>query len=143
MVAVPLAGQVAAATAVGQAQIAERLGRGEVATATRLRYPVSNYLAVFTKAIDSHFQLLDVAMPTLDAMLQLNITAPTRLAHAASKAFAERGRGAIINIGSTAGIRPRPGLTWRGFCGQVVSSMVLDGNSYSLIGRGDSGARGR
>ncbi len=33
-------------------------------------------------------------------------------AHAVVPVFAGQGHGVIVNIGSTAGIRPRPGLTW-------------------------------
>ncbi len=41
-----------------------------------------------------------------DAMIQLNIVAVTRLAAAAAPAFAARGRGAIINIGSVTALIP-------------------------------------
>jgi 3-oxoacyl-[acyl-carrier protein] reductase len=34
------------------------------------------------------------------------------MTHAVLPLMRERGRGVILNIGSTAGIRPRPGLTW-------------------------------
>ena len=42
----------------------------------------------------------------IDAMIQLNIVALTRLAAAAAPAFAARGRGAIINIGSVTALIP-------------------------------------
>ena len=41
-----------------------------------------------------------------DAMIQLNIVAVTRLAAAAAPAFAARGRGAIVNIGSVTALVP-------------------------------------
>lgn len=61
------------ATAMDHAHQAERLARQEVTTATRLRYPVVDYLAVLTTTIDSQYQLLDLAMPTLDRLLQQHI----------------------------------------------------------------------
>jgi hypothetical protein len=42
----------------------------------------------------------------LDNLIQLNVTAVTRLANAAAAAFAPRGAGAIINIGSVVGLNP-------------------------------------
>lgn len=42
----------------------------------------------------------------LDALIQLNITAVTRLANAAATGFAPHGRGAVINIGSIVGLAP-------------------------------------
>lgn len=41
-----------------------------------------------------------------DRLIQLNVTAPTRLAHAALPGFVERKRGTIINIGSVVGLMP-------------------------------------
>jgi uncharacterized protein len=43
----------------------------------------------------------------LDNLIQLNVTAVTRLANAAAAAFTPRGRGAIINIGSVVGLNPQ------------------------------------
>ena len=42
----------------------------------------------------------------VEALVQLNVLAPTRLAGAAATAFAARGAGAIINIGSVLGLAP-------------------------------------
>lgn len=42
----------------------------------------------------------------LDNLIQLNITAVTRLANAAAAAFAPRGAGTVVNIGSVVGLEP-------------------------------------
>ncbi|QRY67808.1 SDR family oxidoreductase [Ensifer sp. PDNC004] len=44
-------------------------------------------------------------------LIALNVTAVTRLAHAAAPGFAERGEGAIINIASVVGLAPEMGAT--------------------------------
>ncbi len=44
--------------------------------------------------------LTEVEIDAVERMLQLNIVVPTRLAAAAGKAFAARGAGCVINIGS-------------------------------------------
>jgi len=42
----------------------------------------------------------------LESLINLNVTAVTRLANAAAKAFLARGQGTIINIGSVVGLMP-------------------------------------
>jgi short-subunit dehydrogenase len=42
----------------------------------------------------------------IDSLIQLNITAVARLANAAAKAFAARGHGTIVNVGSVVGLLP-------------------------------------
>ena len=51
-------------------------------------------------------ELVDSDVDSLDRMIQLNVTALTRLARAAAAAFVARGEGAIINIGSIAALAP-------------------------------------
>src|SRR5258708_5458588 len=50
--------------------------------------------------------LLDSDIDKMEAMITLNVTAPTRLAYAAAGAFVSRGRGAIVNIASVVAIAP-------------------------------------
>jgi uncharacterized protein len=47
-------------------------------------------------------------------LIDLNITAPTRLAAAIAPRLAEAGRGAIVNIGSVVGFAPELGMTLYG-----------------------------
>lgn len=56
----------------------------------------------------SYFSPFAAADPdALDNLIQLNVTAVTRLANAAAAAFAARGRGAIVNMGSVVGLNPQ------------------------------------
>ena len=50
--------------------------------------------------------LIDSDVETLDNMIQLNVTALTRLARAVAPAFVSRGGGAIINIASVVALAP-------------------------------------
>jgi len=50
--------------------------------------------------------LLDADVERMEEIISLNITALTRLTYAAAPAFAARGAGTIINIGSVVGISP-------------------------------------
>lgn len=47
----------------------------------------------------------------IDELVRLNVTALTRLAQAAAKAFAPRGRGTIVNISSVVGLLPEYGFS--------------------------------
>ncbi len=50
--------------------------------------------------------LLDNGPAALERLIALNVTAPTRLARAAGRAFVSRGAGAIINIASVLALAP-------------------------------------
>ena len=65
--------------------------------------------------------MLDVDEATFDRVYAVNVKSIYLTALAAVPAFRERGGGVILNIASTAGLRPRPGLTWyNGSKGAVV-----------------------
>lgn len=57
--------------------------------------------------------MLEVDEATFDRVFAVNVKSIYWMAQAAVPALIAQGRGgAIINIGSTAGLRPRPGLVW-------------------------------
>ena len=56
--------------------------------------------------------MLDVDEATFDRVFNVNVKSIFYMTHAVLPLMRKRGSGNIINIGSTAGIRPRPGLTW-------------------------------
>lgn len=56
--------------------------------------------------------LLDVDEDTFDRVLAINIKSIYHMVHAVVPVMRKAGHGVMINIGSTAGIRPRPGLSW-------------------------------
>jgi len=74
--------------------------------------------------------LLDVEEAELDRMLSINVKSIFHFAKAVVPLFRQRNGGVIINIGSTAGIRPRPGLTWynatKGAVNLVSKSMAVE-----------------
>lgn len=57
--------------------------------------------------------LLDVDEQTFRRVFDINVLSIFHMTHAIVPHWRERRRGGVmINVGSTAGIRPRPGLTW-------------------------------
>ena len=65
---------------------------------------------------------LDTTEVELDQVLGVNLKGAFLMAQAAARHMVERGSGVIINTASTAGLRPRPGLTWyNGSKGAVIT----------------------
>ena len=56
--------------------------------------------------------LLDVDEATFDRVYAVNVKSIFHSMRACVPVFRRRGGGVVLNIGSTAGMRPRPGLTW-------------------------------
>ena len=74
--------------------------------------------------------MLEVDEATFDRVFAVNMKAIYLMALAAVPVMKRAGGGSIINIGSTAGIRPRPGLTWynasKGAVNLVSKSMAVE-----------------
>src|SRR6201996_1325345 len=71
-----------------------------------LREDASITMLVNNAGVGAIKPLLDTDVNKLDEMIELNITALTRLTYAAAPAFVARGTGTIINISSVVGIAP-------------------------------------
>ena len=56
--------------------------------------------------------LLDVDEATFDKDYAINVKSIFHMVHAVVPLMRQQKDGVILNIGSTAGLRPRPGLTW-------------------------------
>lgn len=74
--------------------------------------------------------MLEVDEATFDRIYAVNVKSIYLAAQSAVPVFRRQGQGAILNIASTAALRPRPGLTWyNGSKGAVVTltrSMALE-----------------
>ena len=56
--------------------------------------------------------LLDVDEATFDKVYAINVKSIFHMTHAVVPLMRRQKHGVILNVGSTAGMRPRPGLTW-------------------------------
>jgi len=56
--------------------------------------------------------MLEVGEEEFDRIFAVNVKAIYHMTHAVVPHFRTQGGGVMLNVGSTAGIRPRPGLTW-------------------------------
>jgi len=74
--------------------------------------------------------MLDVTEGELDRILSVNVKGLFHTANAAIPVMRKRGGGAIVNIASTAAVRPRPGLTWynasKGAVTTLTKSMAVE-----------------
>ncbi len=75
--------------------------------------------------------ILDVDEATFDRVYAVNVKSVYWMTHAAVPVFRKQGRGgSIINISSTAGIRPRPGLVWyngtKGAVNTITQCMAIE-----------------
>lgn len=74
--------------------------------------------------------LLNVDEATFDRVFDVNVKAIYHMVMAIAPMMRERRSGCIINVGSTAGIRPRPGLTWynasKGAANLMSKSLALE-----------------
>lgn len=71
-----------------------------------LRADASISLLVNNAGAGTHKPLLESDVNAMEAMIDINVTAPTRLVYAVVPGMVERGRGTIINIASIAALRP-------------------------------------
>jgi 3-oxoacyl-[acyl-carrier protein] reductase len=74
--------------------------------------------------------MLDVNEAEFDRVFAVNVKSLFHMAHAAVPVMRAQGGGVMINVGSTAGLRPRPGLTWyngsKGAVNLLTKSMAVE-----------------
>ncbi|MDT8330688.1 glucose 1-dehydrogenase [Roseomonas gilardii] len=74
--------------------------------------------------------VLDVDEETFDRVMRVNVKSIYLFAREVVPVMREAGGGVILNIGSTAGLRPRPGLSWynasKGAVNVMSKSLALD-----------------
>ncbi|WP_302173408.1 glucose 1-dehydrogenase [uncultured Hydrogenophaga sp.] len=74
--------------------------------------------------------MLEVDEETFDRVFDINVKSIFHMTHAVVPLMRAQGGGVILNVGSTAGIRPRPGLTWynasKGAVNLLSKSMAVE-----------------
>ncbi|HEU0223508.1 MAG TPA: glucose 1-dehydrogenase [Paracoccaceae bacterium] len=112
------AGAREVADGIGEAALALRcdvsVGADVAAAVDEVRRAYGSIDIVVNNAGWSHRNqpLLEVDEATFRKVLDINVMSIFHMVKAVVPHWRERGGGVMLNIGSTAGIRPRPGLTW-------------------------------
>lgn len=74
--------------------------------------------------------ILEVTEEEFDRVYAINVKAIYLMTQRSTPILRDGGGGSVINIGSTAGVRPRPGLTWyngsKGFVNLVSKSLAVE-----------------
>lgn len=74
--------------------------------------------------------MLDISEETFDLVYRVNVKSIYNFAQALVPSMRDNGGGVILNVGSVAGIRPRPGLTWyngsKGAANMLSKSMAVE-----------------
>lgn len=90
----------------------------------RLRAEPAISLLVNNAGINTVSTFADLAPAQVSTILDLNVTALARLAHAAAGAMAPRGAGTVINIGSVVSLAPLPNSALYGATKAFVLSLT-------------------
>jgi 3-oxoacyl-[acyl-carrier protein] reductase len=74
--------------------------------------------------------MLEVTEPEFDRVFAVNVKSLFHMAHAVVPIMRAQGGGSMLNVGSTAGLRPRPGLSWyngsKGAVNLLTKSMAVE-----------------
>jgi 3-oxoacyl-[acyl-carrier protein] reductase len=106
------------AAAIGNNAVAVRTDvsqRADVDAAVKAAFDAFGGLAILVNNAGINFSrapLTEVTEEQFDRIFAVNVKSIYLFAQAVVPHFRKVGGGVIINIGSTAGLRPRPGLTW-------------------------------
>ena len=79
---------------------------------TTERFGTPNVLVNNAGTTHKNKPILEVTEDEFDRMFRVNVKSIYLFVREVAPAMRDNGGGVILNVGSTAGIRPRPGLTW-------------------------------
>lgn len=100
-------GAIALTADVGDAKDVQR-----VVGETRARLGGLHILVNNAGTTHKNRPLLEVDEATFDLIFRVNVKSIFHFVRAAAPVMRDAGGGVMLNVGSTAGLRPRPGLTW-------------------------------
>jgi 3-oxoacyl-[acyl-carrier protein] reductase len=126
----------AAAAKIGGSAIAlscDVSKKGEVDAAAKKAFEAFGRIDIIVNNAGTTYRnrpMLEVDEAEFDRVFAVNVKSIFLMAHAFVPHMREKGGGVIINIGSTAGLRPRPGLTWynatKGAVHLMTKSMAVE-----------------
>lgn len=100
-------GAIALTADVGAAADVQR-----VVDETRARLGTPNILVNNAGTTHKNRPILEVDEATFDRIFRVNVKSIFHFVRVTAPVMRDAGGGVIINVGSTGGMRPRPGLTW-------------------------------
>ncbi|PND32989.1 3-oxoacyl-ACP reductase [Achromobacter pulmonis] len=125
-----VAGEVGPAALAVQADVASRADIDNVVRTCREAFGSVDIVVNNAAITHKNQPMLDVDEAMFDRMFDINVKSIYHMAQAVVPVMREQKRGVILNVGSTAGIRPRPGLSWynasKGAVNVLSKSMAVE-----------------
>ena len=107
-----VAGQIGDAALAVTADVGSAEDVVRVVSETRKHFGAPDILMNNAGTTHRNQPLLDTEEDVFDRVFRVNVKSIFHFVQAAVPLMRDAGGGVILNVGSTAGIRPRPGLTW-------------------------------
>lgn len=125
-----VAGEIGASAHAVTADVGKRAGAEAMCLAAGERFGGLDILVNNAGYTHRNGSLMEVDEDTFDRIFQVNAKAIYLATQAAVPMMKARGGGVILNTASTAGLRPRPGLTWynasKGWAITATKSMAVE-----------------
>lgn len=125
-----VAGEIGDAALAVACDVSDRADIDRAVSQTRDRFGRLDVVVNNAGITHRNQPLLDVDEDTFDRIFAVNVKSIYHMIHAVVPLMRAQGGGVILNVGSTAGIRPRPGLTWynasKGAVNLMSKSLALE-----------------
>lgn len=107
-----VAGEIGKSAFAVTADVGEAADVAHAVSQVAQRFGTPHVLVNNAGAAHRNQPLLDVDEAEFDRVFRVNVKSIFHFVRAAVPAMRDAGGGVMLNVGSTAGIRPRPGLSW-------------------------------
>ncbi len=107
-----VAGDIGTSARAVTADVTSKADVARVVSATVEAFGIPNILVNNAGTTHPNQPLLETDEASFDRVFDVNVKSIYHFVQATVPAMRDAGGGVILNVGSTAGIRPRPGLTW-------------------------------
>jgi len=125
-----VAGEIGAAAVAAVGDVSTAAGVEAIVGATRSAFGEADIVVNNAGITHRNQSMLEVDEETFDKVYAVNVKALYLMAKATVPAMRAKGGGSVIVVGSTAGIRPRPGLVWyngsKGAANVIAKSMAVE-----------------
>ncbi|HLW26177.1 MAG TPA: glucose 1-dehydrogenase [Kiloniellales bacterium] len=125
-----VASEIGNAAVAAAGDVSTTAGIEAIVSATRDAFGEADIVVNNAGVTHRNQPMLEVDEETFDEIYAVNVKSLFLMAKATVPAMRAKGGGSIINIGSTAGLRPRPGLVWyngsKGAANVISKSMAVE-----------------
>ena len=125
-----VAGEIGASATAVQGDVTKRTDVDRMVAETEAAFGPVDTVVNNAGYTHKNQPMLEVGEADFDRVFDVNVKAIYLMTMAVVPKMRERGFGVIVNVGSTAGVRPRPGLTWynasKGAVNLLSQSMAVE-----------------